>query len=392
MGTGAQTRAFEERFITLGLPYRVVGGARFYERLEVRDALAYLRVLDAPSHDLAFERILNKPKRGLGDVTLRHLHVLSRAVDISLYEAARRLVETDELRAAARRSLADFLANFDRWRGMIDTTPHPELAEILLDESGYTAMWQNDKAPDAPGRLENLKELVNAMAEFDTLAGFLEHVALVMELIETEGQDMVSIMTLHAAKGLEFDTVFLPGWEEGLFPSQRALDESGLRALEEERRLAYVGLTRARTRAVLSFAANRLMHGSWAPAIPSRFIDELPKEHIEVESDSGLYGATGSGYGFAPSQEAGATSERWSPGMARARQRGMRRESFIEVTAQVVDSPSEGGFNKGSQVFHQKFGYGRVMKVEGDRLDIEFDKAGRKKVIASFVQAAEQAR
>ncbi len=390
--TGAQTRAFEERFITLGLPYRVVGGARFYERLEVRDALAYLKLLVSPRHDLAFERILNKPKRGLGDVTLRHLHTLARAAGISLYESARRMVETDELRPAARRSLADFLANFDRWRGLIDTTPHPELAEILLDESGYTAMWQNDKAPDAPGRLENLKELINAMAEFDTLEGFLEHVALVMELIESEGQDMVSIMTLHAAKGLEFDTVFLPGWEEGLFPSQRSLDESGLRALEEERRLAYVGLTRARTRAIISFAANRLMHGSWAPAIPSRFIDELPKEHIEVESDSGLYGATASGYGFgsglAESMASGASSERWSPGMERARQRAKGRDSFIEVTAQVIETPSGDGFAKGSRVFHQKFGYGRVMKLEGDRLDIEFDKAGRKKVIASFVQPA----
>jgi DNA helicase-2/ATP-dependent DNA helicase PcrA len=391
--TGAQTRAFEERFITLGLPYRVVGGARFYERLEVRDALAYLRVLDTPGHDLAFERVLNKPKRGLGDVTLRQLHTAARAMGTTLYEAARRLVETDELRPAARRALGDFLAQLERWRAQAETVPHPELAEILLDESGYTAMWQNDKSPDAPGRLENLKELVNAMAEFDTLAGFLEHVALVMELNEAEGQDMISLMTLHAAKGLEFDTVFLPGWEEGLFPSQRALDESGIRALEEERRLAYVGLTRARQRAIISFAANRLMHGSWAPAIPSRFIDELPKEHVSVESDAGLYGATAGGFGFGQGfEDAGpGRGESWSPGLARARQRGMRRDNFIEVSAKVIDSPSRGGFRKGSRVFHQKFGYGAVANVEGDRLDIEFDKAGRKKVIASFVVPADQA-
>ncbi len=394
--TGAQTRAFEERFITLGLPYRVVGGARFYERLEVRDALAYLRVLESPSHDLAFERILNKPKRGLGDATLRLLHQAARGAGVPLYEAARRLIETDELRPAARRSLAGLLADFARWRGLSDTMPHPEQAEILLDESGYTAMWQNDKSADAPGRLDNLKELVNAMAEFESLAGFLEHVALVMELNEAEGQDMVSLMTLHAAKGLEFDTVFLPGWEEDLFPSKRALDESGQRALEEERRLAYVGLTRARQRAIISFAANRLLHGSWAPAIPSRFIDELPKEHIEVESDAGLYGATAGGFGFgqdfAETQPGFAPAgDRLSPGMARARRRGARGDSFIELTAQTIESPSGGNLGRGSRVFHQKFGYGQVAHVNGDRLDIEFDKAGRKKVIASFVVPADQA-
>jgi len=397
--TGAQTRAFEERFLTLGLPYRVIGGARFYERLEVRDALAYLRVLDTPGHDLAFERILNTPKRGLGEVTLRQIHALARAAGVPLYEAARRLVETDELRPAARRGLGTLLANFERWRVLAETVPHPELAEILLDESGYTAMWQNDKSPEAPGRLENLKELVNAMAEFDTLAGFLEHVALVMEMNQGEGQDMVNLMTLHAAKGLEFDTVFLPGWEEGLFPSQRALDESGMRALEEERRLAYVGLTRARQRAIISFAANRLLHGSWTPAIPSRFIDELPKEHIEVESDPGLYGAVSGGYGFGHGGGFTETAETlyqssartWSPGLARARRQGARRDSYIEVESQSLQRPAGGGFEKGARIFHQKFGYGRVAQVEGDRLDIEFDQAGRKKVIASFVVPAEQA-
>ena len=393
MRTGAQTRAFEERFLTLGLPYRVVGGARFYERLEVRDALAYLRVLHTPGHDLAFERILNKPKRGLGDVTLNRLYALARAAEVPLYEAARRLIETDELRPQARRALAEFLAHLERWRGLTESVPHPELAEILLDESGYTAMWQNDKSPDAPGRLENLRELVNAMAEFDTLAGFLEHVALVMELNEAGGSDSISLMTLHAAKGLEFDTVFLPGWEEGLFPSQRSLDESGLRALEEERRLAYVGLTRARRRAIVSFAANRLLHGSWSPAIPSRFVDELPKDQIEVESDTGLYRAGAGGFGFGQGiAEAGESQARyWSPGMARARQRGARRDSFIEVTAQVIEGPGGSDFHAGARVFHQKFGYGEVAKVEGDRLDIEFDKAGRKKVMASFVVPAEQA-
>ncbi len=393
--TGAQSREFEERFITLGLPYRILGTARFYERLEIRDALAYLRVIQTPDDDLAFERIVNKPKRGLGVASLQTIHRSARAARVPLFEAARRLVETDELRPAARRALAGLLADFERWRAMVEQVPHPELAEIVLEESGYTAMWQNDTSADAPGRLENLKELVNAMAEFDTLAGFLEHVALVMELSEAEGQDVVNIMTLHSAKGLEFDTVFLPGWEEGLFPNQRALDENGMRALEEERRLAYVGLTRARKRVVLSFVANRRLHGSWTPALPSRFVDELPKEHVEVESDQGLYGAPVPGAGFDVGGEGlGGFSElgtsRWSPGMARARRRQGHSAPLLEAEAVSGPAPS-GAFAAGGRVFHRKFGYGTVAAVEGERLHIDFDKAGKKKVIASFVVPEDQA-
>ena len=393
--TGAQSREFEERFITLGLPYRIVGGARFYERLEIRDALAYLRAIDSPGHDLAFERIVNKPKRGLGAATLRTLHETARAARVPLHEAARRLVGTDELRPAARRALAGLLTDFERWRGLLETMPHPELAEIVLDESGYTALWMADKSADAPGRLENLKELVNAMAEFDSLAGFLEHVALVMELNEAEGQDLINVMTLHSAKGLEFDTVFLAGWEEGLFPNQRALDENGMRALEEERRLAYVGLTRARKRVILSFAANRRLHGSWTPALPSRFLDELPKEQIEMESDQGLYGGAvaepglDSGGGLSGLSESSAT--RWSPGMARARQRKASGEWTLDGAATLVESGASSNFARGARVFHRKFGYGTVEASDGDRLDIAFDKAGRKKVIASFVVPEDQA-
>ncbi|NIA68656.1 UvrD-helicase domain-containing protein [Pelagibius litoralis] len=386
--TGAQTREFEERFITLGLPYRVVGGPRFYERMEIRDALAYLRVIHSPDDDLAFERIMNKPKRGLGNATLQLLYRTARAGNIPLTLAVRRLVETDELRPAARRALGNLLRDFDRWRAMVETTPHPELAEIVLEESGYTEMWMNDKSLEAPGRLENLKEFVNALGEFENLAGFLEHVSLVMEALSQEGQDVVTIMTLHAAKGLEFDTVFLPGWEEGLFPNQRALDETGRSGLEEERRLAYVGLTRARKQVVISFAANRRMHGSWAAAIPSRFVDELPSEHVAQESDHGVYGAAASAFGGMSEW----SEARVSPGLARAKsRRGETGSPFIDVTPTRIETIASGAFQRGDRVFHQKFGYGSIASVEGERLNISFDKAGEKKVIASFVVPADQA-
>ncbi len=387
---GAQTREFEERFITLGLPYRVVGGPRFYERLEIRDALAYLRLVHQPDDGLAFERIVNKPRRGLGDATLRQLHAHARARDISLTRAARELVGTDEIRAAARNALAKFLEALDRWRTAAEGMHHCDLAGLVLDESGYTEMWQNDKSIEAPGRLDNLKELVAAMDEFETLGGFLEHVSLVMEATESQGQDQVNIMTLHAAKGLEFDTVFLPGWEEGLFPNQRALDENGLKALEEERRLAYVGLTRARRRAIVSFAGNRRLHGSWAAAIPSRFIDELAPDSVEQESEPGLYGAAGTPGGLDSAGFVEWSENRYTPGMARARQRG-GAEPFIDVVPTRVESLAGRSFDPGNRVFHSKFGYGTVRRVEGERLTIGFDQAGDKKVMSSFVVPEDQA-
>ena len=377
---GFQTREFEECFIKLGIPYRVIGGPRFYERQEIRDALAYLRLINQPSDSLAFERIVNVPRRGIGETTVQSFHQLSRAQGIPLTEAARRLIETDEMKPQAKKAVGGFLTDLDRWRQMAEGENHADLTRIVLDESGYTEMWKASKTPEAPGRLDNLKELVAALEEFDSLGGFLEHVALVTERNTDVAGDMVNIMTLHSAKGLEFGTVFLPGWEEGLFPHQRALDEGGTAALEEERRLAYVGITRARRRATISFAASRRVHNQWQSAIPSRFVDELPPDHVEAVSDQGLYGSGGDV--ASPRRN---FAEAASPGMRWGG--GRRAAPAIEARAERV-SESKSGYKLGQRVFHQKFGYGRIKSLEDDKLDIEFEKAGRKKVMASFVAPA----
>ncbi len=360
---GFQTREFEERFIQLGLPHRILGGQRFYERQEIRDALAYLRVIAQPADDLALERIINVPKRGLGGKAVQTLHVHARTKNISLHDAILQLVETDELRGAAKTSLTKLIADFARWRSLLGNTPHTEIASMVLDDSGYIAMWQADKSPDAPGRIDNLKELITGMAEYESLGEFLEHVALVFENQGQREDEHVTIMTLHGAKGLEFDAVFLAGWEEGLFPSQRTMDENGLKGLEEERRLAYVGLTRAKQRAYISYAANRRLYGNWTSSIPSRFIDELPKDNIEAEADPGLYGA-------------GRSSHWDSSGLE------------PEATRRTIDE-STAGFSRGERVFHDKFGEGTIVHIDGHKLDIQFDTGGMKRVMDSFVEPAD---
>jgi len=380
---GFQTREFEERLITIGVPYRVIGGPRFYERQEIRDAVAYLRVVAQPDDDLAFERIVNLPKRGIGQATLQPIHLLARAEGISLVRAVKKLIETDEIKPRARKSLADLLADFDRWRGLAAMVPHPELAETVLDESGYTEMWKTSKAPEAPGRLDNLKELIAALEDFDTLAAFLEHVSLVMENEDSLIEDKVNLMTLHGAKGLEFDTVFLPGWEEGLFPHQRALDDGGTGGLEEERRLAYVGLTRAKQRAIVSFAANRRIYGNWQSAVPSRFVDELPDDHIEMESAPGVYGGADQGMGGLSDSAGFFGGTDWRP--RRRRGRAVQLQD-TDWRVEAREAP-EGAFNTGERIFHQKFGYGRILATDGDKLEIAFEKAGTKKVMKSFVEA-----
>jgi DNA helicase-2/ATP-dependent DNA helicase PcrA len=450
-----QMREFEDRFVTLGLNYRVIGGPRFYERQEIRDAMAYLRVVAQPADDLAFERIVNVPKRGLGEAAVRQVHDTARALRVPMLEAAGKLAESDELKPKPRAALRQLAAQFARWQELLETTPHTELAEIILDESGYTEMWKNDRSAEAPGRLENLKELIRSMEEYESLRAFLEHVALVMDAEQNEELDAVSIMTLHSAKGLEFETVFLPGWEEGLFPHQRALDEGGRSGLEEERRLAYVGVTRAKRNLHIWFVSNRRIHGLWQSTIPSRFLDELPEAHVEVAEGGTSYGGYGNPYGSgrgggfgeagrrnpygasrfdslgSPSGGNSARGDQGgtrsfsstyaTPGWQRAQQnrteatdrnwgtrsghqverigygetdsgygagRGSVKGRVIEgelVAKSVADTPSR--FKVGDRVFHQKFGNGNIASVEGNKLTIDFDKAGQKKVLDGFVTA-----
>jgi DNA helicase II / ATP-dependent DNA helicase PcrA len=368
---GFQTRAFEERLIAIGLPYRVVGGLRFYERAEIRDAIAYMRLVVQPADDLAFERIVNVPRRGVGEVALRSLHEAARADAVPLMDATARSIASGRLKGRVKEQLDSLLRGFVRWRGMLEQEGHVVTVATVLEESGYTEMWQQDKSPEAPGRLENLKELVRALADFETLAGFLDHVSLVMENEGAAAGDRVSLMTLHGAKGLEFDTVFLPGWEEGLFPNQRALDEGGLKSLEEERRLAYVGLTRARRRAIVSHAANRRIYANWQTSIPSRFVDELPDADVErtgsaaLARDSRVLAAT--------------TFSGQFPLVA-------RRTRTIEAWEQPSRPARNDAIPVGARVFHQKFGYGTVTSTEDDRLDVAFDKAGDKRVLDRFVE------
>ena len=392
-----QMRAFEDRFITTGLPYRVIGGPRFYERAEIKDATAYLEVTLNPANDLKFERIVNTPKRGLGNTSVKRVHEHARARQIPLYQAVREMLETEELTKRARKSFADLMAQFERWRSLVDDMSHTELAELILDESGYTAMWQNDKSPQAHTRLENLKELIRFMGSFDNLAGFIEHVSLVADAEADSDGDRVSLMTLHAAKGLEFDTVYLPGWEEGLFPHQRSLDENGQAGLEEERRLAYVGVTRAKARARISFAQNRRIHALWQSAVPSRFVDELPEAHVEIvepPASAHRYGGYGlsrfdqPGGGFANSYE--------TPGWQRAQKRwqaepnATRDQGPVTIDGELVASStsSNARYGVGERVRHQKFGEGTVAEVDGNKLVIDFDSAGRKRVVDSFISTA----
>jgi DNA helicase-2/ATP-dependent DNA helicase PcrA len=415
-----QTREFEERFIAIGLAYQIIGGFRFYERAEIRDAIAYLRLIVQPADDLAFERIVNQPKRGLGDKAVATIHRHARAIQQSLLLAAASLLDSDELTPQARRSLGNFVADIARWRMMASNSSlsllgegdrsaqpsgggvsHPELARIVLEESGYTAMLQADRSAESAGRLENLAELARAMEEYDSLQGFLEHVSLVMDNDEARQGERVTIMTIHAAKGLEFDIVYLPGWEEGVFPSQRAMDEGGLAALEEERRLAYVAITRARRKATILHAANRRIYGQWTSSIPSRFLAELPRPHIEEETTmTGGESLWRAQWSERADPFAHVARPSRGPGWQRASRlsssppsggegRGWSRQTPLEVKASAVSLGNKGrdDLSLGQRVFHGKFGYGVIAAIEGNKLEIDFEHSGRKKVLDSFVSA-----
>jgi DNA helicase II / ATP-dependent DNA helicase PcrA len=428
-----QMRAFEERFLMLRIPYKVIGGPRFFERAEVRDAHAYLRLIRSEDDDLAFERIVNQPKRGVGEGTVQKLHAHAGKPPVrfvtdngplfdadtgepvitqeappggatrfrSLTAAAREMILTDELPLKARTALRSFLTDLDRWREQAREISHVELAEIVLDESGYTEMLRNDKSPQAQTRLENLKELVQSMGQYDTLEAYLEHVALVLDIeAESDGEN-VQLSTLHAAKGLEWPLVFLPGWEEQVFPSQRSIDENGEKGLEEERRLAYVGITRARESARISFAANRQIYGRWQTVLPSRFIDELPPTNVDAVSETGYAMQTGGVRDAASRLDAyapgaGFNSAYQSPGWRRAQEnmgRASGRPPTIDGEARLLAKSGEADshYGVGDRIFHQKFGYGRVRSVEGNKLTVNFEKAGEKRVIDSFVVPASAA-
>lgn len=395
-----QTRELEDRFIQIGLPYRIVGGFRFYERAEIRDALAYLRLVHQPADDLAFERIINTPKRGLGDKAIAKIHVAARAQNMSLLLAAATLIETDELTPKARRALGRFVADVAGWRAKAQDLPQAELVQIILEESGYTAALQLDKSSEAAGRLENLAELSRAMEDYESLEAFLEHVSLVMDNEAAAEDPKLTIMTIHAAKGLEFHHVFCAGWEDGLFPSQRALDEGGAASLEEERRLAYVAITRARERATILHAANRRVYGQWTSAIPSRFIAELPADHIEPETTmsggESLWRANWSAatdpFAHLAASNATRAGQR-GPGWQRAASGGYSTTpaTVLESRASAVSLGNKGRADLavGMRVFHEKFGYGTIDDIEGNKLEIAFESAGRKRVVDSFVKPVE---
>jgi DNA helicase-2/ATP-dependent DNA helicase PcrA len=394
-----QTRELEDRFIAIGLPYRIIGGFRFYERAEIRDALAYLRVIAQPSDDLAFERIVNVPKRGLGDKAVARVHQIARAQGVALTTAAARILDTDELTPQARRALGNLVVDIARWREKLAELPHAEVARIMLDESGYTGMLQADKSAESAGRLENLAELARAMEEYENLGAFLEHVSLVMDNDAAADDAKVTIMTIHAAKGLEFDTVFLAGWEEGVFPSQRALDEGGTASLEEERRLAYVAITRARRLATILHAANRRIYGQWTSSIPSRFVTELPPEHVESETTmtggASLWRAQWSEnedpfahLARAKPAEAATRGPGWQRAAAKPLDMNPTRLAEVKRSAANFAGKPRGDLALGTRVFHSKFGYGAVAEIEGNKLEVEFEQAGRKRVLDSFVSLA----
>lgn len=401
--TAAQTREFEEKFIAEAIPYQVIGGPKFYERAEIRDALAYLRVVLQPADDLALERIINKPARGIGAKTIEKFENEARVNHISMFMAIEKMLKEGALSGKVKTNVSELINNFYQWRQTMNAVSPDDLAAQVLEDSGYMEMLKMDKSAEAEGRIENLKELINVMSDteqYPTLSDFMEHVSLVMDNDNNIDTDKVMLITLHSAKGLEFDAVFLPGWEEGLFPHQRALDEGGGSALEEERRLAYVAMTRAKQKLYILTALNRRIYGQWQNNLPSRFINELPPANIEICNMAAAYFGAAGGYGGSWAEQHRSSSnwynrsrqteenvirdsdrfsyvrdedDGWSGSVWRAKQKARNAASATPV---------------GSRVFHETFGYGKVLKIEGNKLEIWFDQAGHKKLLKDYVKKA----
>ncbi|MCY4306257.1 MAG: UvrD-helicase domain-containing protein [Aestuariivita sp.] len=387
-----QMRVIEDRFFAIGIPYRIIGGLRFYERIEIRDAIAYFRIVTSPSDDLAFERIVNTPRRGIGDKTRQIIFKAARSNSLSLIEGSQFAVKNGQIKGKAAVELQLLSDKIRQWRDMMhnDKVSHAELAELILDESGYTTMWQAEKTPEAPGRLENLKELTKSISDFDNLQGFLEHISLMIANDTDMESDKVTLMTLHAAKGLEFPCIFLPGWEEEVFPSKRTEEENGTAGVEEERRLAYVGITRAQEVCTISFAESRFAFGKVQMQFPSRFINELPEEHVDI-----LTSMTGSYRNDSRQDMQGSTIEEQSAyagtyhsaGWKRfqSRSKAVRKLSPPQFTKKETNNMSKGKFALGDRVFHMKYGYGSIKSVDINTLEIEFEKADMKRVDVRYV-------
>lgn len=381
---GHQTRSFEECFVRNSIPYRILGGLRFYERMEIRDAVAYIRSVIQPSNDLALERIINIPKRGIGKKTLDEIRFQAREQGISLNQAIRGCLISRSLKPKIHSVLQDLFDNFDKWaKALAENENHADAVNQILDESGYKQMWEDEKTIEAKGRLENLKELLSALSSFRDIDEFLEHVSLVSDADDRPLEDMVSIMTIHGAKGLEFENLFLPGWEEGLFPSQQTLDENGKDGLEEERRLAYVAITRAKKRLQISFASSRMVFGNIISSIPSRFIDELDPQSVEAVNN----GSQGAKYQGAGKKFGGGNNQAFN---SRFKDKGT-----VGFVAPSADNNYKGGvakkenkFSVGDKVTHQTFGVGRVLNVKGKHLQIVFEKSAIKTLVDDFVEAA----
>ncbi len=371
---GYQTRAFEECFLKRSIPYRILGGLRFYERMEIRDAIAYIRATISQENDLALERIINTPKRGLGDKTIDELKAQGQAAGISLNAAIRNAIAAKTLKPKIHETLSWLIAKLDEWKNLFESDSHVIVVDKILEESGYLKMWEAEKTLESRGRVENLKELSSALEDFEDINEFLEHVSLISDGDDTPEEDMVSIMTIHGAKGLEFENVFLPGWEEGLFPSQQTLDESGKEGLEEERRLAYVAITRAKQKLTISFASSRMVFGNIISSIPSRFVDELDKDFIEIVNKTGA----GPSYNKPKSKFAEKQSSFVIPSA----------ENGFKVGKKKLFDESNSKFTVGDKIFHQDFGYGRVINVNGRHLQIVFEKSAIKTLLEDFVEKA----